>query len=364
MGGEIFKDSLRKLEVKPTQKLQKFISLETRENSQHSDINIYNNDTNPIMKFMFQRNFGNKINKNEDIIKLLSRKIMLEKNILASIINRHRNNVKNIYIDDNDKKNITPKPNINTINKMENSKTINKSITKYENKAKVGPKDDETNNLSKYVITYSKYIRTNKYVKVKIKINIFRSNIFYVLVECMKNKSVKIFDPGINIDNLDDEAITIKIEIMLDNLYNRRINSRRNMMKIITYERKIKIFIDDINYPTLIERCKQLVKDENVKLNVLKLHWSLYLNIYELIIGYNIYFNDLPEPKTVAYANISKIFVMIRKLKARCQGLNDKIDNLALNFIIKFHIPLVERIRKKCWILNRNLLKILLMKIL
>ena len=35
------------------------------------------------------------------------------------------------------------------------------------------------------------------------------------------------------------------------------------------------------------------------------------------------------KPKTVAYANNSKIFGMIRKLNARCQGLNDKIDNLA-----------------------------------
>lgn len=35
------------------------------------------------------------------------------------------------------------------------------------------------------------------------------------------------------------------------------------------------------------------------------------------------------KPKTVVYANNSKIFGMIRKLNARCQGLNDKIDNLA-----------------------------------
>jgi hypothetical protein len=35
------------------------------------------------------------------------------------------------------------------------------------------------------------------------------------------------------------------------------------------------------------------------------------------------------KPKTVVYDNNSKIFGMIRKLNARCQGLNDKIDNLA-----------------------------------
>ena len=35
------------------------------------------------------------------------------------------------------------------------------------------------------------------------------------------------------------------------------------------------------------------------------------------------------KPKTVAYTNNPKIFGMIRKLNARCQGLNDKIDNLA-----------------------------------
>jgi len=35
------------------------------------------------------------------------------------------------------------------------------------------------------------------------------------------------------------------------------------------------------------------------------------------------------KPKTIAYTNNSKIFGMIRKLNARCQGLNDKIDNLA-----------------------------------
>ena len=96
MGGEIFKDSLRKLEGKPKQKFQKITSLETRENSQQIDTNIVKNDINIITKVKSQRNMVYKNYRKEYISKLILNKITFEKKLLSLIVNRHTNRYKDI----------------------------------------------------------------------------------------------------------------------------------------------------------------------------------------------------------------------------------------------------------------------------
>ena len=301
MGGEIFKDSLRNLEVKPIQKYQKFISLETRENSQHIDMNIIKNNTNLIMKIMSQRNSKNKTNKKEDRNTLFLRKITWEKNLLALIINKHYNNNNYRYIDNNDYKKITPNSNINTTNETENLKTIDKPKIRYIKDTKPILKDKEIKNDLKYIIKLPKYSGSliNKYSKIKKQIEINRNilglNIFiYILAIYIKTKSFNMFDPGIKIKDPGDEASIINFKIILDNFksYNSKFNFRTNIMNNITYERKINIFIDDVNYPILIEICKLLAEVDNAELATQKSHWFLFLSIQKFINGHNMYFNN------------------------------------------------------------------------
>ena len=301
MGGEIFKDSLRKLEVKPTQKYQKLISLETRENSQHIDMNIIKNNTNLIMKIMSQRNSKNKINKKEYRNILFLSKITLEKNLLALIIKKHINNSNYRYNDDNDNKKITPKSNRNIINETEDLNTIHKPKVMHTNDTKPILKDKEIKNDLKYITKLPKYSGnlTNKYSKSENKLKINKKtlglNIFtYILAIYIKIKSFNMFDPGINIKDPGDKASTINFKIILDNfnLYNSKFNFRTNIMNNIIYERKIKIFIDDVNYPILIEICKLLAEVDNAELATHKSHWLLFLSILKFISGYDIYFND------------------------------------------------------------------------
>ena len=290
MGGEIFKDSLRKLEAKSIQKSQKNISLETRQNSLSNDINLLKNESALAVENLSQRPRKREINKSIYISHAYARKIIADKSILANITRKTSDKIKE------------------TINKLQKSNIWSKESHKrantvsFEAKMKISNTKQNVSALKTYQAI--QYINLNR----NIDINLTNFN-FYVIAKTISGKdfyitlliyfnnyrlmidiqlSFTIFDPGIS-------AHTIKFKLFL-HIYVLYINSKNKFnlkaMDII-YDKKITMLLDEDAYTEFKETCENLNNYVyNEETNITRLRWLAFLMLFTHIFGNKIYFNE------------------------------------------------------------------------
>ena len=235
MGGEIFKDSLRKLEVKSIQKFQKNTSLETRQNSLSNDINLLKNESALAVENLSQRPRKREINKFTDTFDAFSRKIITDKSILANITHKTKDEIKetinnlqkfNIWLKECHKSvnaaNFKAKMKIfNTKQNVSSLKTHQTIIIKEQSDSKLNL-NLTTNNLEKITSNRFKF-GTKDIIKVSIFIN--RPNYWFnfnglnllgtITTRIDVIRYIWLFDPGILIlYNL----ILVKMNTLFSNL--------------------------------------------------------------------------------------------------------------------------------------------------
>lgn len=287
MGGEIFKNSLRKLEDKSIQKFQRNISLETRQNSLSNDINFLKNNSTLADENLSQRLRKREINNFAIFSNAFLRKIESDKRMLAAITHNTPDKFKDI---------ISKTKNVSNWTK-EHKLII--EHPKFEANAKISYKK-QVNALFLKVFQINETIDSNitKFnFHFNTKILIFGKD-FYIIIFILVNFysilidniqfSFAVFDPGIS-------AHTIKFKLFL-HIYILYINSKNKfnskIMDII-YNKRIIMLLDADIYTEFENNCNNLNNyADNEEINTTRLRWLAFLMIFTDIFGYKIYFNE------------------------------------------------------------------------